>query len=307
VRMHLGTLRWPSLTGSTGWVFGQRLLATATLQGDYIVLGAMYANDMIVGQYFFAFMLATQVLRVLGDNVVAVVLPALNALQDHAERMVQAGRRAATMVAAMVALVATLQILLAGPIVRLLFASKWQPTIPLIQLLSVGPLAYAAAWPIGAIIVAKGRFRAGFFLWVACAATFFALVIPFTSAWRAVGTAAAVSLWAWLATLYYGVCAYNSLRGALVMVQALARPFAAAAAAAAPAALTVWLLPHRPLADIAALAIVTPMVLALYCLTLRRLDPEAVATLTTYFTSVLGPIGRFLQRYRQRRPPVLAA
>jgi hypothetical protein len=91
------------------------------------------------------------------------------------------------------------------------------------------------------------------------------------------------------------------------MVQAVARPFTAAAAAAAPAALIVWLLPHRPLPDIAAVAIVTPLVLALYCLTLWRLDPEAVATLTTYFTSALGPIGRFLQRYRRRRPPVFAA
>ena len=45
VKRTLALRRWPALIGSTGWVFGQRMLNTVVSQGDRIVLGALFADE----------------------------------------------------------------------------------------------------------------------------------------------------------------------------------------------------------------------------------------------------------------------
>jgi PST family polysaccharide transporter len=294
IRMHLALHRWPALTSSTGWVFGYRLLAVATAVGDYITLGAIWGDDAMDGRYYFAFMLAMQVVRVLGDNAAAVLLPALNALQDDLERMKQAVRRASGAMAAVIIPALTLQILLAGPVVRVLFAAKWEPAIPLVRWLSAGWLLYSAATPMGVMVVARGKFRVGFFLWLLNVITFFALVIPFTWFGRDRGTAIAVGIWWWLTALLLAIVAFESPRGVWMLLDAVSRPLAAAGGAVVPAALVVWLMPHTRWSDVLTVATVTPIVLMVYLTILRYLDRAAVDMLAHQLASVLRPILRFL-------------
>jgi PST family polysaccharide transporter len=307
IRAHLSVHRWPALISSTGWVFGFRMLSSATGQGDYMVLGALYANAALVGQYFFAFMLSTQVIRVLCDNANAVLLPALNAINHDLARMEQAVQRATRALAAMVIPVATLQILLAGPAIRLLFAAKWQPAIPLVQLLSLGPILMAPAWPSGSMILAMGRFRSLFLVWIFIALSFFGLVIPATWYYAAAGTATAVSLWSWLVGITIAAFAHRSRRGAVNLTKAVLCPIVAATAGAAAGAVIVGFIPHSRSMDLLALLLVTPLVGFIYVVTLRRLDPEAVRMLTAQFSNILRPLVRLLRRSAPSLPPNAAS
>jgi PST family polysaccharide transporter len=302
IRMHLALHRWPALTSSTGWVFGYRLLAVATAVGDYITLGAIWGDDAMDGRYYFAFMLAMQVVRVLGDNAAAVLLPALSVLQDDLERMKQAVQRASTAMAAVIIPALTLQILLAGPVVRVLFAAKWEPAIPLVRWLSAGWLLYSAATPMGVMTVARGNFRAAFFLWLLNVATFFALVIPLTLFGRDRGTAIAVGIWWWLTAALLAAVGFESWYGVWALLRSAFHPFVAAGAASVPAALLVWLMPPTRWSDIATIAVVAPVMFGGYLCVLRCLDRPAVDMLLHHFASVLRPILRIVHAKRMALP-----
>lgn len=296
VHARLGMHRWPSLTSATGWVFGQRLLATASMHGDRMVLGVLFADDGMVGVYYFAFILCTQVMRVLCDNIAAVLMPALNAIHDDVLRTQQAAERASRALAAVIIPVLAAQILLAGPGIRLLFEPKWEPSIPLVQWLSLGPLLYSASWPMGAMISASGRFRAGFFLWVFNVLSFFALVIPGAWIGRDVGAAIGVSVWSWVTGLAYGVCAYRSLRGAWIMLEVVARPIAAAGVGAACCWPILWNMPSETAGDLLSFVVVGAILPTVYYLLLRLLDAQAIQLLSDYMLLAFRPLARLLRR-----------
>lgn len=300
VRARLAIHRWPSLLGSTGWVFGSRILILLTGSGGYILLGAIVADETVVGQYFFAFMLATQVLRMLADNAGAVLMPALNTLQDGLPRMRRAVELAGRSLAALVIPVACLQIILAPALMRLLFASKWEPSIPLVQWLSVGPLLLAASWPMGSMIFAQGRFQAQFWLWVVGAVSFFALVTPATWLWQAEGASVAVSLWQWFSAAVAALFAYQSLSGLVVLFRSVARPLLVAATATAVAALAIWPLPHTIAGDLASTALGGCVFTPLYALGIWLLDAPTFQSLSKYFRAAVWPLVR---RFSARPAP----
>jgi O-antigen/teichoic acid export membrane protein len=276
VRANLSVHRWPALISSTGWVFGVRYLSALTSQGDYLVLGVLLADYALVGQYFFAFMLSTQIIRLVSDNVAAVLTPALNAIRENERRMHQAVERSSNLLAATIIPLATLQILLAGPVIRLLFAHKWEVAIPLVQWLSVGPILYGACWPMGSMILVSGRFRAAFFLWVFYAVAFFALVTPSTWYGQAVGTSIAVALWSWIVSVGHSACAFRSGRGVLVLFRAVRYPLLSAGAGGACGALLVSLMPAGPVFDVATIVLGAPAVLAIYLASLKYLEPQVI-------------------------------
>jgi O-antigen/teichoic acid export membrane protein len=292
IRPHLGVHRWPSMIASTGWVFGQRLLNALVTQADRIALGVITANEVMVGHYFFTFLLSTQVTRLFGENVASVLLPTLNAMGDNRERIEGATERACRALAAIMIPISILQVLLAGPAIRLLFAAKWEPAIPLFQWLSFGPMLYAAVAPLTAMLSATGRFRAGFMVRVFNVGWFFALVIPLTWLWQAVGTSIAVSIWSWIAALSMAAVAYQSARGITLLLGTVMRPLLAGAAGAIPAALLMWYIPAGGLYDLATIAALTPLILALYLLVLHAIDPQATTELRYYASGLLQSLTR---------------
>lgn len=292
IRWQLSLHRWPSLTASGGWVFGQRTLYTAANQGDYMILAALYANETIIGIYFFAFSLSAQVIRLLCDNAYAALAPALNAIRDDSARMWHASRRASGALAAIVVPVAMLQIVLAGPVLRVLFSGKWDAAIPLVRWLSVGPILYWCIWPMNAVLAATGRFRDNFFLWLIGAISFFLMVTPATFFWGSNGTAASVAAWCWLMAIYYAVCTYRSLAGIEALFAAAKAPILGAAAAAVPALVVVLIIPDGTLGDILKIAIATPAALLIYLSMMRRFDPSSAMVVLNHSPGFLRPLAR---------------
>ncbi|WP_428936772.1 oligosaccharide flippase family protein [Fontivita pretiosa] len=296
VHWRLSTHRWGSLIGSTRWVAGQRLFYSLTAIGDYLVLGALYDNPTLSGLYYFAFLLCAQIIQVLCNNVGAVLTPALNAMLGDRPRMEQATQRAMKSLAVMVVPAMALQILLAGPAIRLLFAHKWEPAIPLVQLLSLGPVLYTAIWPLASLLSASGRFRDGFYLWGVVALLFFAVVAPATWLGAAHGTAIGVSIWGWLAASCFAAGAYRSVAGIAKLFDAVWRPIVCALPAVAAASAILPFMPKGVIGDFLAAGIAASLMLGIYLAILHRVDRDAVEQLLHHLNGVLHPILSLAQR-----------
>ena len=86
-------------------------------------------------------------------------------------------------------------ILVAGPVIRLFYGQQWSGAIPLMQILTVGSLINASAWPLPAALTAAGRLADYARAWT-YASILFVILVPGGCYLAGVnGTAAAVSIW----------------------------------------------------------------------------------------------------------------
>jgi PST family polysaccharide transporter len=136
---------------ATGFCF------TLVSQGDYMLLGYFHSTAM-VGIYFFAFSFSTQTSKLLWGTVASILFPAFSAIRQDKARLGQAFRRTLAAVSMIAVPLGMLQIVLAGPLVRLLFAEKWLGAIPLIQVLSFAMAWHAVAEPAVPLLQSLGRF-----------------------------------------------------------------------------------------------------------------------------------------------------
>ena len=112
---------WKYLAGDS---FLMGISATFVLiasQFDYVILGRMYKDKAIIGQYFWAFNLSMQTLQLLANNLGGVLLPSLARLQDDPKRLLSAFLRAAKVLMVLAVPACLLQATLADPLIKLVF------------------------------------------------------------------------------------------------------------------------------------------------------------------------------------------
>jgi|GEM_PF-1129470 len=295
VQWHLGLHRWPHLAVSTGYVLGYRILQTGWHHGDQIVLGVTYADKVINGHYQSAVQLTQQIVRVVCENLLLVLVPALTLIRNDQKRLEGAVATACRALGSMMIPLATLQIFLAGPVIRMMFPERWAATIPLVQWLSFSPLIFAAAYPMMAMITATGRFKAAFRLAVVNVLLFYAIVIPATVIGAARGAAIGVAIFYWTIAHLYAAVAFRSMRGIKVLHRAIARTLVSAAVAAVPAMALVHYMPTETrLNEACTVAVVTPIFLGVYAAMLHRLDPQGFSLLRRRLGGAIVPIIRRL-------------
>ncbi|HRK29580.1 MAG TPA: oligosaccharide flippase family protein [Tepidisphaeraceae bacterium] len=293
ISWRLGLHRWPHLATATGYVLGFRLLQTGWHHGDQIVLGTVYASKTINGHYQSAVQLTQQIVRVLCENLLSVLVPALTQIRDDRPRIERAVATACRTLSAMIIPLATLQILLVGPVIRMAFPARWIESIVLVELLSFGPILFAGSYPMMAMITSDGRFKAAFGMAIANLCTFFALVIPLTVVYGARGTAAGVSAFYWIAAHFYAYTAFASFRGVRVLHLAVYRALLAAAVGAVPAlALLGQMSGTSRWAEAGKIAAVTPVMLGTYVAVMWIIDPRTVRSLYGRLMGAMGPIVR---------------
>jgi O-antigen/teichoic acid export membrane protein len=284
---------WPDLYTAGRWVLGQRLLATATGQGDYIVLALVVADEFVVGRYFVAFLLATQVIRVVADNVTAVLTPGLNQLQAEPGRLSAAVDRACRVACAAIVPVCYLQALLIGPLLRLFTdVDRYGVLIVLVPILSIGPLLYSATWPLGSLMLVQQRFRASFLLWLAFAPLFFVIVYPATVAYGIYGTAAGVAAWGWCTAVLGAIVALNGLHGVKLLASVAWRPNLFSMLAALPLALLLWQFGGSVAGDLSLLLLGPVLLGSLYLLMAWRLDPVTASEMRRLGGGIAGKLAR---------------
>lgn len=160
VRLRPGHRRrqYRHILGSGVLMFVTRLITAAVNQVPTMVLGVL-ATQTVVGVYFFAFRLAVQPLQMLAGSFGNVLFPAFAQLQAEPARQMAAALRASRILAYTVTPVCFLQAAVAAPLLHLMFGTRWDGSIGLMQILSLGLPGDAVSWVAGAVLVARGAFR----------------------------------------------------------------------------------------------------------------------------------------------------
>src|SRR5207237_1180402 len=119
---------------------------------------------------------STQSLQVVAINIAAVLLPSLAKIQDEPQRLLSAFSRAAKVMTVLAVPACLLQAAVADPLIRLAFKDQWFGAIPLVQILSVGWLAFAVKLSADSLLKAQGRFTAYLWFMIVLAGLFLACV-----------------------------------------------------------------------------------------------------------------------------------
>ena len=163
------------LMNSSMVVFCTGVVQSAISQGGYIVLGVL-GNEVAVGVYFFAFKLASQPLMLMAISLSNVLFPALSHMRSAPVAQGAAAFRAAKLLGLLIMPMAFLQAAVIEPAMHVFFASKWDASIPLMQILSIALGFDAISWVAGTLVTAQRAFRRQFIYVLSCAPPFFVLV-----------------------------------------------------------------------------------------------------------------------------------
>lgn len=207
------------------------------LNADYLIIGRL-ADAALVGVYMIAFNVASWSTALMGSVLNTVVVPAFGRVSADREQLGAALTRATGLVGLVALPVGTLSVVLAGPLVHVLFGARWSAAAPVLAVLAVYGALYSFSLLYANVLVATGattRLLLVQICWVLVLAP--AIVVGFRmsglvgAAWAHVLTIAAIALpgYAWAA-----------LRATGQKVQVLARVLVRPAAGAVVAGGAAW-------------------------------------------------------------------
>jgi O-antigen/teichoic acid export membrane protein len=150
--------RWPALLTPIAWLMLVALVSALQTSGTIFLIG-LIRNPTVTGFYAWGFALSSQAIFLLGHNLQGVFLPVLSQLGHDARRQNQAFAKACKILALIVAPVCALQIVLAYPLIELLFHERWLPAAPVVQWLSVGMMTQPLSILGSSLLLARGRYR----------------------------------------------------------------------------------------------------------------------------------------------------
>lgn len=262
--------RWKYLLGDGAAMSGTRFLQMLISQGDYLCLGLAGVSEASIGIYYFAFRLSTQSFSLIANSVPMVLFPSLSQLVLDPHRQLRSTMRASRLLALVAIPFCMLQILLAEPMIRLLCPPPWLDAVLPLQILTVGIMVNAPAWPANSLLMAQRRFGELLHVSMVCTTTFFAAVggaLMFEKS--IVSVAIAVCLWYLWATPYYywvAVRPHVPFYGYFVEVY---RPFLAGLVPFVLCAFMIRQFPIGGLTELVGLVVTTMIYCAIYLGLLR--------------------------------------
>jgi PST family polysaccharide transporter len=193
VRLALQPRRWRFMVGDSGLIIATWFCYMIIGQGDYMILGILHPAD-VVGIYFFAFNLSLQVVALFMMNFWGVLVPALAKLTDQPQRQLEGFLAASRLLAVVGVPVSLLVGAVADPAIRLFFNKKWEPSIHVLEVLSLGMTLMLVGSPGGTLLQARGRFRTMFNVAAGCSVAFLIVVTIGASIGAALSVAVAVGI-----------------------------------------------------------------------------------------------------------------
>jgi PST family polysaccharide transporter len=167
--------RWRFMLGDSALIIATWFFYMIFTQGAYMILGILHAA-YVVGIYYFAFNLSMQVVAIFMINLWGVLMPALAKLTDQPQRQLEGFLAATRMLAVMGVPVSLLVGAAADPAIRLFFNKKWEPSIHVLEVLSLGMTLMLVGSPGGTLLQARGKFLTMFKLAAGCTVLFLILV-----------------------------------------------------------------------------------------------------------------------------------
>lgn len=153
--------RWKLMMRDLRWIFGRRMVDTISQQIPSAALGWMY-GPAIAGPFYWGKIFAIQAFYLIAGNVSSVMFSSFTRLKENLGRQLDAALKVTRLVIMVTAPVCLLQTVTAEPLVRLLYGSKWDNAIPVIQWLSAGFAMYGAGIVANALMQSRGLFRVQF-------------------------------------------------------------------------------------------------------------------------------------------------
>ncbi|HED53848.1 MAG TPA: hypothetical protein ENJ00_06570 [Phycisphaerales bacterium] len=150
--------RFREASRDTKNIFLTRVAEVGIRRGDVVVLG-MFAPDSVVGVYFFAFGLSTQVIMLLAQSLTGALSAGLSKLQDDVPRMRDAFLSVVRLVSFVGVPLLVVESATASPVLRMIYAEKWAEAIVPLQILSISACFSIAGWNNAAVFTARGLFR----------------------------------------------------------------------------------------------------------------------------------------------------
>lgn len=150
---------WRSLGTAAFWLMLNALFTALSASGASFVIGLVRQDAATAGYYYWGFSLASQAVFLLATNLQSVLFPALNRLNDDSHRQFVAVDKCIRALLTVVIPACVLQWLVAGPVISLVFHHRWEPSIPVVEWISVGLLTQPLSLVAVAVLMARGRFR----------------------------------------------------------------------------------------------------------------------------------------------------
>lgn len=179
---------------------GEKTLNYFTANFDTILIGKLLGMETL-GLYNIAKVLAVKPYQILNPIITKVAFPLFAMVQDDIKKLRKAYLKVVTILASANAPVYILIIILANPLINLVFGPEWAKAIPLLQLLALRYLCHSLGNPVGSLQLAKGRADLGFYwnlgLFILLPAT-----VWVGSSWGILGVAFALTSFKLITTLF---------------------------------------------------------------------------------------------------------
>ena len=273
-RFHRGIALFLIRTYLTG--AGAQYIHSVVARLEIVLLGYL-AGVYQTGLFGFAFVLAVQGNRIITARLGFVLQPILGELQRDPARQIDGFLRAQRVLSVVCVPLALLQVVLAEPFFRLLLPLKWQPAVPVFQMLSLSQAFFFAFGPSVACLKAQRRFGV-LFMWQGVQLALSLPVFWFgVQQGGAIGVAIASTLmWSISAPIGTWLCTRVDDRGSLRQtMEVFVRPWLVGLPVFSSGYMLVqWLESWGRMGSLAALTIVGPMLLIVALLATRLTDPN---------------------------------
>jgi len=149
---------WKRAYSDCSNIFVIRIAEVVIRRSDVLLLG-LFVGDAVVGMYYFAFGLSTQVIMLLAQSLTGALAAGLSKLQDDVARLRKAFLSVVRLITFIGVPLLVTQAAACGPLLRFLYEDKWEGAIAPLQILSVAGCIAIAGWNTNAVFTARGLFR----------------------------------------------------------------------------------------------------------------------------------------------------
>ena len=181
-----------SLLGFSAGVFGTRVLFYVSRNADNLLVGK-YLGSAALGSYALAYNLMLMPMERLAAPVQEVLFPAFSRMQDTPRRLATAWLRVNKAIAALTIPVLLALIVVAPEFVAVALGEKWEPAVPVLQILAWAGLLQSLQRLNSSVLQARGR-AGSLFLFSAVAAGTNLAGFVIGLEWGIVGVAAAYAI-----------------------------------------------------------------------------------------------------------------
>jgi lipopolysaccharide exporter len=267
IHMKLHLRRWKYLFGDSAMLLIGTLALMVTYQGGQIILGRIYPALTAAGVFYFAWNLSDQSLRLLVNNLAGALFPALSTMRNDPARQRAAFLRSTRILMLIGVPLCLLQAVTAGPLIRIVFSTKWEEAAPVMAALCIGMTSRLVTGSSDTFMIAQGRYTTFARLSIFYAITY---TIAVTAAALLAGpghAATGAALGAAACLLLLGPVSLRCALGpgsAPELARVYTIPAIAGALAFAPGLLIAHAFPSNLFGDLAAIAATTAVCSTLY-------------------------------------------